>query len=303
MLLESIIKEFEVEKRFEGITENTLNAYKLSLQLFHDYMSEQGITQLEDLTKRHIKQYLMYLVEERGNKPVTVNTQLKRLRVFCKWLYIEKLTPELLTEGIRAMREDHEPKIVTTEDVRAVLSHLRRSKRREDSFTSRRNYVLILTMIGTGMRLAEIERLTWQDVDFSESLIQIRVSKSRKSQSVPLSDSLARELLEWRLFLEKKFDRLPTSVFITEKGTTLSRSAIQNLFKRLKKRLGLQSRWCPHGLRAYYIKELLRNGSNLRETQLLARHSKISVTQQYIGYFAHELKDGLEEHNPLNNLI
>lgn len=303
MLLESIMKEYLTEKKFEGLTENTLEGYEESIRKFVDYLSENGIEQLEDVTKRHVKQFLMYLSEERQNNAVTVNTKLKRLRVFCKWLYTEGLTSSLLTEGIKAMKEDVQPKIVTTEDVRAVLSHLRRTKRREDSFTSRRNYALVLTMIGTGMRLAEIERITWQDVDFSESLIHIRVSKSRKTQSVPLSDSLARELLDWRLFLEKKFDKLPTNVFVTEKGISLSRSAIQNLFKRQKKNLGLQSRWCPHGLRAYFIKELLKNGSNLRQSQLLARHSKIQTTQLYVGYFAHELKEGLEEHNPLNNLI
>ncbi|WP_195536207.1 tyrosine-type recombinase/integrase [Bacillus paralicheniformis] len=303
MLIESITKEFILDKKFEGLRETTLTSYSDFFKGFNKYLTEQGLEQLEDLNKRHLKGYLMYCHEELGNNPVTVNSKLKLLRVFCRWLYIEKMTDSLLTDGIKAMREDTQPKIVTTEDVRAVLSHLRRSKRREDSFTSRRNYILMLTMIGTGMRLSEITRLEWSDVDFSESLVQIRQSKSRKSQSVPLSESLARELLEWRLFLERKFDKLPQSVFITEKGTTLSYSAIQNLFKRLKKRLGLQSRFCPHGLRAYFIKELLKNGSNLRQSQLLARHSKIQTTQLYVGYFAHELKEGLDEHNPLNNLI
>ncbi|TMN23148.1 tyrosine-type recombinase/integrase [Lentibacillus cibarius] len=303
MLLESITKEFMLDKKFEGLTENTLRAYEEFFRGFNSYMIEQGIEQLEDLNKRHLKQYLMYCLEELENNPVTVNTKLKRLRVFCRWLYVEKMTETLLTDGIKAMREDVQPKIVTTEDVRAVLSHLRRSKRREDSFTSRRNYVLMLTMIGTGMRLSEITRLEWSDVDFSESLIQIRKSKSRTTQSVPLSESLARELLEWRLFLERKFNKLPQSVFVTEQGKTLSYSAIQNLFKRLKKRLGLTSRFCPHGLRAYFIKELLKNGSNLRESQLLARHSKIQTTQMYVGYFAHELKEGLDKHNPLNDLV
>lgn len=303
MLTESIIKEFILDKKFEGVTENTLTGYTDFFKTFNEYLVEQGLEQLEDLTKRHLKQYLMYCSEELGNNAVTINTKLKRIRVFARWLYVEKLTDTLLTDGIKAMKEDVQPKIVTIEDVRVVLSHLRRSKRREDSFTARRNYCLMLTFIGTGMRVSEVERLNWSDVDFSEGLIQIRTSKSRTSQSVPLSESLARELLEWRLFLERKFNQLPQTVFVTEKGTSLSRSAIQNMFKRLKKRLGLQSRWCPHGLRAFFIKELLKNGSNLRQSQLLARHSKIQTTQLYVGYFAHELKEGLEEHNPLNDLV
>jgi integrase/recombinase XerD len=51
------------------------------------------------------------------------------------------------------------------------------------------------------------------------------------------------------------------------------------------------------------IKRLLMNKANLREIQLLARHSKIEVTRQYIGYFQHELKEVLDEHDTLRGLI
>ncbi|WP_180235697.1 tyrosine-type recombinase/integrase [Bacillus toyonensis] len=76
-----------------------------------------------------------------------------------------------------------------------------------------------------------------------------------------------------------------------------------SIYKRLKKKLDIQSDFSPHALRAYFIKELLKNGGNLCEVQLLARHSKITVTQQYVGYFAHELKDSLDNNNPLKYLI
>ncbi|PGU46912.1 tyrosine-type recombinase/integrase [Bacillus cereus] len=119
----------------------------------------------------------------------------------------------------------------------------------------------------------------------------------------PLSEALARELLDWRLYLERKFDKLPSALFTTREGTAFSRNGIQNFFKRLKKKLALQSAFSPHALRAYFIKELLKNGSNLREVQLLARHSKITVIQQYVGYFSHELKESLDTNNPLKDLI
>lgn len=116
-----------------------------------------------------------------------------------------------------------EPKLVSTNDVRIVLSHLRRSKRRENTFTARRNYALIIFLIGTGLRLGELERLTWSYVDFVENLIRINESKARRQKSVPLSESLARELLDWRLYLDRKFDKVPSSLFVTEKGTSFSR--------------------------------------------------------------------------------
>lgn len=302
MLIETLEKEFLQEKKFEGLKDSTLRAYADFFKIWNKWLSEQDIEQLEEVSNRTIKQYLLHCVEN-GNNPKTINTKLKLLRTFSKWLHIEGLTPKLLTDGIKAQREGQKPKLVATEDIKLALSHLRRTRRREDTFTSRRNYTLLLFLVGTGLRLGEIERLTWSDVDFHESIIRINISKSRKAQSVPLSEALARELLDWRLYLERKFDKLPEALFITREGTAFSRNGIQNFFKRLKKKLALQSDFSPHALRAYFIKELLKNGSNLREVQLLARHSKITVTQQYIGYFAHELKDSLDTNNPLKDLI
>ncbi|WP_028775399.1 site-specific integrase [Shimazuella kribbensis] len=104
------------------------------------------------------------------------------------------LTEEMLTNGIKGQREDQKPKLVSTDDIKLVLSSLRRSKRRENTLTARRNYALINFLIGTGLRLGELERLTWADVDFDESLIRINESKARRQQSIPLSEAHAREL-------------------------------------------------------------------------------------------------------------
>ncbi|TCP65449.1 tyrosine-type recombinase/integrase [Baia soyae] len=302
MLIESIQKEFLADKKYEGLKRNSLVAYETFFKNWNQWLHRQNIEHLEELNPRLSKKYLMDCVEK-GNNAGTHNTKLKLLRSFSKWLVEEGIVKEMLTQNIKAQKEDHKPKIVSTDDLKLVLSTLRRNRRRDDTFTSRRNYALILFLTGTGLRIKELERLTWADIDFQDSLIRINESKSRKQQSVPLSEALSRELLDWRLFLERKFEKMPLSLFVTEKGEPFSRNGMQNFFKRLKKKLGLQSDFSPHALRAYFIKELLKNGGNLREVQLLARHSKITVTQLYIGYFAHELKDSLDTNNPLNDLI
>jgi integrase/recombinase XerD len=302
LLIETLQKEFLIERKFEGLRDSTLSSYEVFFQGWNKWLSENDLEQVEDISPIIVKQYLRHC-SNNGNKPKTVNTKLKLLRAFSKWLVEESLIETQFTKGVKAMIEDNSPKIVKHEDILMVLSHLRRVKRRENTFESRRNYVLVLFMIGTGCRLSEIEGLNWKDIDFTNSLITILETKSRKHQSLPLSDSLARELLDWKLFIEKKFVKQPQSLFVTRKGSRYSRNGIQNFFKRLKKTLNIQGDFSPHCMRNYYIKSLLKNGANLREVQLLARHSKIQVTQGYIGYFAHELKETIDQRNPLNDLI
>lgn len=302
-LIEMAQKEFYQEKKFEGLTANSLECYTIFFKTLNEWLSTQGIEQLEDLSPRVIKQFLQYCIDERNNKPTSINSKLKMLRTWSTWLLEEKMIEQDFTHKIKRMKQDTQPKMIQDTEIQRVLSHLRRIKRREDSFDSRRNYTLILFMIGTGCRLNEIENLDWSDIDLTGRLISIRTSKSRKAQSIPLSETLAKELLDWKYYLEQKFIKFPEPVFVCKNKKRITKNAIQLVFKRLKKNLDIQGDFSPHVMRNVYIKNLLKNGANLRQVQLLARHSKIEVTRQYIGYFAHELKDAIDEFNPLRDLL
>ncbi|WP_404408782.1 tyrosine-type recombinase/integrase [Jeotgalibacillus malaysiensis] len=301
--IEMMEKEFLAEKRFEGLTENSLTSYVNFFKTWNEWLAHEGIERVDQLNPRVTKKFLMWCTEERQNKPKTVNTKLKLMRAFARWLTDECITDELFTKGVKMKKEDDSPKILQDKDLQDVLRHLRRQFRREHLFTARRNYVIILTLAGTGMRLSELCSLRWNDIDFDSYLIMIRTSKSRKTQSVPLSEDLKRELLDYQDYLKSKLQRLPDSVFVTKEGKGLTKDSVQNVFKRLRASIGIEGYFSPHTLRNYFIKSVLKNGLNLRQAQLLARHSKIDVTRQYVGYFAHELKESLDEANPLRGLL
>ncbi|MFY0759854.1 tyrosine-type recombinase/integrase [Metabacillus dongyingensis] len=303
MLIEMAVKEFIAEKKFEKLTENSLMNYNNFFKVWNEWLAQEGIKHINELSPKVNKQFLSYCQEVNGNKPKTVNTKLKLMRTFCKWLLEEQLTEVELCKGVKAQREEDNPKILSEQDLQAVLRHLRRSRRRENTFHSRRNYIIILALAGTGMRLHELTSLNWNDVDFESSLITIQTSKSRKRQSIPLSDTLSLELEDWKRYLEGELSKLPQAVFVSDKGKRLEDDSVQNVFKRLKKSVGIEGYFSPHVLRNFYIKQLLKGGANLREVQLLARHSKIEITKGYVGYFAHELKETLDDNNPLRGLL
>lgn len=43
----------------------------------------------------------MWCIEERRNKPKTVNTKLKLMRAFARWLYEEQIAEELFTKEVK----------------------------------------------------------------------------------------------------------------------------------------------------------------------------------------------------------
>lgn len=302
MLIEMAGKEFIAEKKYEGLTVKSLLNYEVFFKTYNEWLSQKEIKHVHELSSRVNKEFLLHFIEE-GNKPKTINTKLKLLRVFSRFLLEEGIVKEELCKGIKSQREDDNPKFLLESDLQAVLSNLRRSRRRENTFHSRRNYIVILTLAGSGMRLGELTSLNWENINFDDSLITIETSKSRRKQSVPLSDTLREELLDWKRYLESELNSLPQAVFVTDKAKRLTPSSIQNVFKRLKKNVGIEGHFSPHVLRNFYIKQLLKGGLNLREVQLLARHSKIEITKGYVSYLSYELKDSLDSANPLRDLL
>ncbi|SDP38012.1 tyrosine-type recombinase/integrase [Halobacillus aidingensis] len=302
MLIEMSFKELIAEKRFQGLTENSLRSYENLFRHFGNWLQENDIEHTQDLTSQTVKAYLLHC-KEHGNKPKTFNSKLKLIRSWVRWMLDEEIIDKDICKNIKLVREDDSPKIVREEDIQLALRHLRRMKRREDSLYSIRNHAIMITLIGTGLRVTELVSLDWNDIDFNDWLITIQKSKSRRSGSVPLSEALAKELRVYKSFVENRFKDMPESVFVNNEGERLTKNGVQLFIKRLKKELGIQGTFSPHAMRNVFIKRLLMNKANLREIQLLARHSKIEVTRQYIGYFQHELKEVLDEHDPLKGLL
>lgn len=302
MLIEMSFKELITEKRFQGLTENSVRSYENLFRHFGKWLQESEIQHTQDLTTQTIKSYLIHC-KENGNKPKTFNSKLKLIRAWVRWMIDEEIIDKDLCKNIKLVREDDSPKIVREEDIQLALRHLRRMKRREDSLYSIRNHTIMITLIGTGLRVTELVSLNWNDIDFNDWLITIQKSKSRRSGSVPLSEALAKELKVYKTYVMNNFKETPEAVFVNTQGERLTKNGVQLFIKRLKKDLGIQGTFSPHAMRNVFIKRLLMNKANLREIQLLARHSKIEVTRQYVGYFQHELKDILDEHDPLRGLI
>lgn len=302
MLIEMSFKELITEKRFQGLTENSVRSYENLAVHFGKWLQKNEVYHTQDLTSQTVKGYLMYC-KDNGNKPKTFNTKLKLIRAWVRWMLDEEIIDKDICKNIKLVREDDSPKIVREEDIQLALRHLRRKKRREDSLYSIRNHTIMITLIGTGLRVTELVSLNWNDIDFNDWLITIQKSKSRRSGSVPLSEALAKELKMYKNYSENHFKEAPEAVFVNTLGERLTKNGVQLFIKRLKKDLGIQGTFSPHAMRNVFIKRLLMNKANLREIQLLARHSKIEVTRQYIGYFQHELKEVLDEHDPLRGLL
>ena len=81
MLLKFAYDDFIADRRFNNTTEANINTYKYMIKPFIDYCIEEGVVNVEDMTRSHFKNYLT-MAQQQNKKPNTINTIILRTKAF-----------------------------------------------------------------------------------------------------------------------------------------------------------------------------------------------------------------------------
>lgn len=302
MLIRFAVKEFMSEKEFENVSPNTLKAYSMLFEDFLEWCEGQGYERINELTSRSLKSYLLMCKTEKGNNATSINTKRKLFRTWFNFLVEETIVEENPTDKIKKSREDIRIKTFSDDEVKAILSHLRRTRRKEDSFYSVRNYTMFLLLIGTGLRASEAVSIKWSDIDIERGSLKV-FGKMRKEEIVPLSGSLCRELAFWKEYCSSKFIEVSPYVFVNQKNQKYTIDGLKNWFKRLAKQMSFPDTRCSaHSCRHYFAKVWIQNGGDISTLAKVLRHTSIKTTERYLQFWGNEVADDNEKYNPLNKL-
>ena len=218
--------EFMLYCRTTQLREKTMLSYEQTLRLFEKWcQEEQGITTVDKVNENVIRRYIFDL-QERGKytfyandkqkainyperrrdfrKPVstiTINNYIRNLRVFFNYLernYIIKKNP---MKRIRQLRANRQPKVYLTDDeLRRLLAKFDRSY-----FSEHRDYIMILLMLDSGMRLGECSTLLVSDLELNRKRINLRAeeTKGRRERTVFFSPKTEKALRSWLQYKDR----------------------------------------------------------------------------------------------------
>jgi len=302
VLIRFAVKEFLAEKKYENLSLTTLKAYEGFFYNFLKWCDGEGLSRITDLNTRVIKNYLLECKSEKGNNPTTLNTKRRHFNTFFNFLVQEGIIEDNPIKSVKKAREDIRIKTFTDEEVKEILSHLRRRKRREDTHFAVRNYTIFLTLIGTGLRASELTSLKWSDIDLINRSIKV-FGKARKEQIVPLSEPLVKELAFWREYCLQEFGQLSPHVFVTQQNKELTINGLKCWFKRLAKTMNFpETRCSAHSCRHYFAKTWITSGGDISTLSKVLRHTSIKTTEKYLHYWGNEVSNDNDKYNPLNKM-
>lgn len=166
-------------------------------------------------------------------------------------------------------------------------------------FTSR---YMIATAIYTGMRLSEIQALTWNDIDWFHHTLSITKSwnattrefKSTKNDSSYRKIKVNSELLD---LLKILFDRsISNMVFLDQYGSIPTSNAVNKTLRSILSELNIHRyNFHFHSLRHSHVALLLAKGVDIYAISKRLGHKDISTTINTYTYLIDEYKHKNDE--------
>lgn len=277
----------------EGLARNTLDSYRQDLIHFAIWLEKDASKELLQAEQFDIQRYLAFKFPI--SKPRSVSRLIASLRRLYRFALRENriaVDPTLQIESPKLPRSL--PKSLSEDDVVALLN----APNLNDPI-GLRDRAMLEILYASGLRVSELVDLKVSEVSLSEGVVRV-TGKGSKTRLVPMGevavDWISRYLSEARPAILEK--RLSDSLFVTQRGSSMTRQAFWYLIKRYALLAGIHKPMSPHVLRHAFATHLLNHGADLRVVQMLLGHSDISTTQIYTHVARERLKQLHTAHHP-----
>ncbi|MFC1980606.1 tyrosine-type recombinase/integrase [Chloroflexota bacterium] len=297
----------------EGKSPKTIDWYSANLRRFRDFLKQEGLARgITDIGTSEARKFIFhlqnnvkrwetspYVNDSRGLSSFSVHGYARTIKAFWSWLLAEGYISHNPMVKLRLPRTEH--KVIATFSPEQVKKLLDATDRKTPA--GFRDYVMIMLLYDTGIRLSEIINLDFHKIDFSQSCLVVN-GKGNRERTVPFGREVRRML--WRYmsgFRPEPDSPQVVQLFLTDKGLPLRPRAVQSMLSRLGKRAGISEVRCsPHTLRHTFAKQYLMCGGDVFSLQRILGHSSLEVVKIYINLLSSEICKQHSKFSPADNM-
>jgi site-specific recombinase XerD len=212
---------------------NTIAGYRDTFRLLLRFASQRlsrppTLLRIDDLDSALIGDFVAHVEKVRHNSARSRNTRLAAIRSFYRFVAMNEPEHALHCQKILAMPSKRYTRRTVDFIDRAEMEALL-SAPDQSTWIGRRDRIILLLALQTGLRVLELIGLLCRDVALGTGAHVSCEGKARKQRATPLRKETAKIIEVW---LEERAGRADEHVFTTIRGSRLSRDAVEQIVRR-----------------------------------------------------------------------
>ena len=294
MKLQTAITGFLLDWELRGRSQTTVRLYRSCLNVLARWLEDQGAADVEAITITELRGFMLATQQRPassvnprrpqsadGHTPsaATLQTYVKAIKLLFKWLVEEEViakNPALRLQ--KPMGEKRVRPTFTLEHINAMFGACDLNKS-----LGFRDYVLMLLLLDTGVRVSELCSIKVDDVQ--EGFIKI-FGKGRKEREVGVSPTTSKYLWKYLHLHRASADDDVRALFTNISGRPLTAWGVEQVLKRVQEAAGITDLvLTAHKFRHTFARTWLERGGELYSLSRLMGHSSVKVTEIYLEEF------------------
>ena len=276
----------------EGLSKNTLSAYRRDLGIYGHWLAGRGKA-IEATAESDLNAY--FAARHGQTRATSANRRLTVFKRYFRWALRERMIATDPTLKLQSAKQAlRVPKTLSEAQVELLLA-----APDVDTPLGLRDRAMLELMYASGLRVSELVGLKLFNLGLNEGVLRV-LGKGSKERLVPFGqiarDWITRFLAEARpsILAGQQTDDL----FVTARGRGMSRVMFWMIVKKQALAAGITAPLSPHTLRHAFATHLLNHGADLRAVQMLLGHADISTTTIYTHVARERLKLLHAQHHP-----
>ena len=298
-ITEAMLEDFTAHLRaVKGRSDHTVRAYLGDLRAFDAHLADHGVTALEEVTLRDLRDWLGVLAAG-GAARTTIARRSATLRTFFRWALRTDLVRHDPSLRLAAPKKHRVlPAVLARGDASALLD-VAAVASDDDEPVAVRDAAVLELLYATGIRVGELTGLDIDDVDLASNVVRV-IGKGDKERTVPFGTPAAKAIERWLTGARPRLVGALSgpALFLGRRGRRLDPRQVRTIVHGLLGEVAGAPDMGPHGLRHSAATHLVEGGADLRMVQELLGHSSLATTQLYTHVSVERLKSSYAQAHP-----
>jgi integrase/recombinase XerC len=290
MLIKEVYSEYIKEIRnIKRYSHNTVISYSEDLKSFLDYCIEYSKTDIDKISEKLIKSYLMVLSES-GLEKISVSRKLASIRGFFKFAYklnYIEVNPACFISNPKSKR--NLPEVASVEIILNSYEEIDKDKKNAKLYK-----VIFELLYGCALRVSELCSLNFGDINIRSKTVRI-LGKGNKVRIIPIGD---KSIIILQEYLSGKKLNFKDPLLVNTNGKRIYQRMVHRIVSRYLAKVSDLKKKSPHVLRHSAATHMLDNGADIMAVKEILGHENLSTTQIYTHVSIERLKTAYKKAHP-----